>query len=157
MPIAITLLLGAFITKLIDFFKFVTNGDFNGVITQLVVWVSGVVGVTLVAQTDFAVGVEVGDLNLTQLNGWSLLFVGLMASSIFSVVNDVRNAIDNTGSAVTPPLLGTNTSGSATATTGNDPYPLTTSDGKRYKIVKQPTESGEMIDQRIYCPDDIPH
>lgn len=109
MPIAITVLLGAFITKLIDFFKFVTNGDVNGIVTQLAVWASGVIGVTLVAQTDFASGVAIGDLNLTQLNGWSLLFVGLMASSIFSVANDFRNAFDNTGSAVTPPLLGTST------------------------------------------------
>ncbi len=106
MPIAITVLLGAFITKLIDFLKFVTNKDVNGAVTQLTVWLAGVVGVTLVAQTDFASGVEIGDLNLAELNWWSLVFVGLMASSIFSVVNDVRNAVDNTGSAVTPSLLG---------------------------------------------------
>ena len=97
--------LGALIWKFADFLKLVSTKDWSAAITQLAVWGSGVAGVALVAQTDFASAVPVGEFTLATLNGWSLLVAGLSLSSTASVGYDVKRAIDSSDSAKMPNLL----------------------------------------------------
>ena len=95
----------ALIKKLIDFLRYASAGDVNGVVTQLVTWGGGVGAVLLVAQTDWASGIDVGNMTLATLNVWSLLFVGLTLSSGAGVVHDVTKAVDGSDSAVLPKLV----------------------------------------------------
>lgn len=94
--------------KLVDFVKFVRARDTNGIVTQLAVWVAGVVVVFLLAATDFADGIAIGDKALGSMNAASLLFIGLgFVGSSASVIYDFKRARDNTDTAATPMLVPT--------------------------------------------------
>jgi hypothetical protein len=99
------LALSALVWKLVDWLKMVRQGKWNGVWTQAIVWGAGIVGVFLAAQTDYASGISIGDKTLTQLNGWSKVFVGLQFASLTSVGFDTKKALDASDSAKMPPLL----------------------------------------------------
>jgi hypothetical protein len=90
---------------IINFLKAVTNQQWSSAITHIVVWAAGVLVVFLAANTDFAEGISVGDQLLSQLNGWSLLFVGLTISSLAAFSNEVKQALDNHDSAAKPSLV----------------------------------------------------
>jgi hypothetical protein len=96
--------MGALIAKIVDFAKFVRAKEWNGVVTQAASWVAGVLVVLLVAQTDFA-SFEVNNIVLGEMNLASQVFLGLIATSVISVVYDFRKAIDPSDSARTPSLL----------------------------------------------------
>lgn len=98
------LVLGALVLKFTDFLKLVHAKDWNAVITQLVAWGSGVAGAALIAQTDFAGAVPIGEFTLATLNGWSLIVAGLSLASTASVGYDVKRALDSSDSAKMPPL-----------------------------------------------------
>lgn len=83
----------------INFLKAVRVKDTNNALTQIIVWVAGVLVVLLAAQTDFAAGINVGDHALTTLNIWSLIFVGLTIASLASFGVEVKKALDNTDSS----------------------------------------------------------
>lgn len=93
------------IYKIVDFIRYVRAADINGVITQLAVWIAGVLVVFLVAQTNWASGVGVGDMNLANINAWSLLFYGLSVGSGASFIKDTLKSVDNTNSSQIPTLL----------------------------------------------------
>lgn len=96
----------ALILKLIDFARYARAGDMNGVITQAVTWVAGIVVFLLVAQTAWADGIEIGDRPLSKLGFWSLVFAGLTIASTASVVKDIGyKALDNHNSTAIPTLL----------------------------------------------------
>lgn len=95
----------AFAWKLVDFIKYLSNKDTNGAITQLAVWGSGVIAVFLLASTDFAAGISVGDLPVSSLNWASLVLVGLSVGSSGSVAFDFKKALDREDSAKTESLL----------------------------------------------------
>jgi hypothetical protein len=99
--------MAALILKLIDFLRYLRAADVNGICTQLAVWVAGVVVVLLVAQTDWADGIAVGDQNLHTLSFWSLVFFGLSVGSGASFAKDISKAVDNTNSAAIPTLVPT--------------------------------------------------
>lgn len=90
---------------IINFLKAVRNKDTNASITQVIVWVAGVAVVFLAAQTDFADGIVIGDQLLTQLNAWSLLFIGLTIASLASFGVEIKKALDGSDSAATKPLI----------------------------------------------------
>ena len=94
----------ALAVKIVDFVKYISNRDTNGIITQLAVWVSGVVVVFLLAATDFADGVEVAGMTLDSLNVWSQVLLGLTLGSTGSFAYDFKKSLDNTDSAVMPTL-----------------------------------------------------
>lgn len=96
----------ALVKKFIDFLRYATSRDTNAVITQLTAWVSGVGGLFLAAQTEWANGIEVGGQSLHNLSGWSLVFVGLTVASTASVVTDTLKSVDNHTDARIPPLTG---------------------------------------------------
>lgn len=98
----------ALLWKLVDVLKACTNwkaGGKNTVVTQLIVWVGGVVVVFLFAQTDWAGSIQIGDAHLGALNIWSQLAVGLSLGSVTSVAFDAKKAVDPSDSARTPELL----------------------------------------------------
>lgn len=97
--------MAALTLKLVDFLRYLKSADLNGVFTQLAAWIAGVAVVILVAQTDWADGIGVGDMNLATLNIWSLIFYGLAAGSGASVVKDTLKSIDNTNSIAIPTLV----------------------------------------------------
>lgn len=99
--------MAALTLKIIDFLRYVRAADINGIVTQAAAWFAGVVVVLLVARTDWADGVSVGDMSLGTLGFWSLVFYGLAAGSSASAVKDTLKAVDNTNSAALPTLVPT--------------------------------------------------
>lgn len=92
------------IIAIINLITYVKNGDTNGVVTTLSVWVAGVVVVLLVGATDFADTIVVADRPLGDYNFWSLLFIGLTISAMAQFANEIKKAIDNSDSASKPEL-----------------------------------------------------
>lgn len=99
--------MAALTLKVIDFLRYCRAADVNGVTTQLASWIAGIVVVLLVAQTDWASGIAIGDMNLGTLGFWSLVFYGLSAGSAASFAKDALKAVDNTNSAAIPTLIPT--------------------------------------------------
>jgi hypothetical protein len=97
----------ALIVKVIDFLRYARAGDLNGVGTQVCTWVSGVVVLLLVSQTEWAARMDIGGFPLSRLGFWSQVFYGLSAASVASVAKDTLKAVDNTNSAQIPTLLPT--------------------------------------------------
>lgn len=95
----------ALIVKVIDFLRYARNRDANGVLTQLITWAAGVVSLLLVAQTDWAATVAIGDRALSQLGFWSIFFAGLTAGSGASLLKDTLKSVDNHNSSKIPTLL----------------------------------------------------
>lgn len=85
----------ALIKKFNDWIKQVVNRDVNGAVTQVLVWIVGVAGVWIAAQTDFASGIQIGDKNLSTLNFGSIVFVGLFIASTASLFHDYLQAKDD--------------------------------------------------------------
>ena len=79
----------ALVKKVIDFLKYVTNKDKNGVITTLAAWLGGVVVILLFAASDFASGINIGDTTLGALNVASLVIVGMSIGASAGVAADV--------------------------------------------------------------------
>lgn len=105
MPFVPLAAMGALIFTAVNFLKFLTSKNWSAVITQLVSWAAGVAVLALVASTDFAEGIAIGDTSLAKLGGSSLFFVGLMASSIFGFAKVALQAVDGHDSAVQAPLV----------------------------------------------------
>lgn len=97
----------ALIVKVIDFLRYAKNRDINGVLTQAITWVAGVVVLVLAAQTTWAHIIAVSGVPLNRLGFWSLVFAGLTVSSGASLVKDTLKAVDNSNSARIPTLLPT--------------------------------------------------
>lgn len=95
----------ALVAKLVDFLRYGKAKDWNGVLTQAIVWVAGIVVVFLVAQTPWAAAIPFGSVALSKLGAWSLVFVGMSLSSVSSVGKDALKAVDNSNSAAIPTLL----------------------------------------------------
>lgn len=106
MKFTIVPLLGSLVFTFVNFLRYLKGGDMNGVVTQIIAWAAGVGAVMLVAQTQFASSVPITNTyTLATLSGWSLFFVGLMATSLFSTVNEVLKAVDNTQTQAKPNLI----------------------------------------------------
>lgn len=99
------LAMATLVKAIIDFIKYVRVRDTNGVATSLAAWVAGVIVVLLVAQTDFAGGIEIADRALGDYNTWSLVFLGLTISTIAQFGVEIIKAADNSDSAAKPDLV----------------------------------------------------
>lgn len=95
----------ALVVSLINFLKYVRAGDVNGALTQLSVWVAGVLAVFLVAQTDYAPGIEMGGRPLNTLNIASLVFIGLQIGGMASLAVEYKKAFDDDDNATKPDLF----------------------------------------------------
>jgi hypothetical protein len=104
MDIAPIALIGALIYTLINLVRYVLGGDFNGAITIVTGFVIGIVVVMLVSQASITNGFTFNGQTLSDLDLWSKIIIGLLATSLFSVVNDLKKAFDGTDSARVPSL-----------------------------------------------------
>jgi hypothetical protein len=103
--IAALALLGTFISKLIDFLKYLSAKDVNAVVTQLCVWAGGIGGVILVGASELGDKVGFEGITLQSANGPTKIFFGMMVMSLMSKVYDFQKAHDNAQSAATPSLI----------------------------------------------------
>lgn len=99
------LMMVSLVIAIINLIKFLRAGDWDGVVTTVSVWLAGVIVVLLVAQTDFADGIPVGNHTLATLNFWSLVFLGLTIGGTAIFGNEIKKALDGGDSAKKPPLL----------------------------------------------------
>jgi hypothetical protein len=97
--------LAALVYVLFTTLKYAIAGDFKSVLSQVVVWVSGVAVVALFAHSDWASDVVVGTQTLNHLNFFSQIIVGAVVGSAASVGHTAIKALDNTQSAEVPKLL----------------------------------------------------
>lgn len=95
----------ALVYTVIQFLQMLRHKDTNGWFTQLVVWLAGVGVLLLVAETDFAGGISIGDHTLDTLNFASKVFVGLTIGASASLVKEGFKAFDNSDTQKKPPLL----------------------------------------------------
>lgn len=87
--------------------KGVKAGDTNLIVSTISAWVIGIGVVLLLAETDFASGIELGDTGhtLDNVNTFSLILVGLVFASTAQVIYDGIKALDNSQSAAKPSLI----------------------------------------------------
>lgn len=83
--------LATLVKDFVNFLKYLSNRDGNALLTQLTVWVGGVLAVVIAAKTTFASGIPIGDKNLDVLNFWDQLFVGLLISGLATTVYKAVN------------------------------------------------------------------
>lgn len=102
-PIALAITI---IIKFIDTFRYATAKDWRQVGTQVFVWFIAILVILLLAATDFADTVGVGDYTLAELNAWSIVFWALGIGSGASFGVDIKKAIDGSDSAKVPPMGG---------------------------------------------------
>jgi hypothetical protein len=81
----------ALVKKVIDFTKYLTNRDINGIVTTASAWLAGVVAVVLYAQTDFASQIDIGG-SLAKMNAYSLIAIGLSVGSGAGLAADYLSA-----------------------------------------------------------------
>lgn len=111
--ISVALVLGALILKGTDFFKYLVAAfrrdsakeGFNGLVTLMVTAVAGVVVVFVFKGTQWAAEITIGKMALADLNFWSSIVLGVVASSFGSVLYDYKKAIDNKDTARCPRLV----------------------------------------------------
>lgn len=89
-----------------NFLKHVTNQEWNGVITQLVIWASGAGVVLLFGMTTFAEGISIGEHTLAGLSVVDKIVFGMTGlGSTTQVVYDFKKAVDHSDTAVQSKLL----------------------------------------------------
>lgn len=97
--LAVLAVFSPIVYKLVDFLKLALNGERTPAVTQLVVWLGGIGIAFLVVHSNFSEN-SIGDLNAA-----ATILAGLSIGSVGSVINDFKQARDNTDSAVKPPLI----------------------------------------------------
>lgn len=107
MEFVLALALPVLVWKFTDFLKAVRNSDWNAVVTQLITWLAALGALGVVAATSFGDTIPVPgtDLMVGSLGFMECVLVAITAGSGASAAYDVKKALDNTDSAVTPPLV----------------------------------------------------
>lgn len=96
----------ALIWKAVDFVRYLRARDIDSALTQAVVWVVGVLVAFLLAGTNWAGSIVIGDVQVGDMTWQSLVLIGLSLGSSASALVDFKKAVDNTDSAAvgTPPV-----------------------------------------------------
>ena len=90
------------IWKVVDFARFIRAKDVDSALVQVVVWVVGVAVTFLLAGTNWADAIVLGDVGIGNMTWQSLLLVGLSLGSSASALVDFKRAFDNSDSAAVP-------------------------------------------------------
>jgi hypothetical protein len=109
---------GLVVYTLLNFFKFLLNGDWNQALTLIVGWLVGIAALWLFGATVWGGLVSVGEHTLDDLSFWDKVVAGLAVVSSASFGYDLKRAFDRSDSASTPALLG-----KLTGKTGSPPVP----------------------------------
>lgn len=93
----------------VNLLRYAKAQDWNGVVTILTVWASGVGALLLFAQSAWAESITfgplTGDQTLANMNFASLVIVGLQVGSTASAAVEFKKAFDGSDSAAKPPLV----------------------------------------------------
>lgn len=97
----------AIVMSLVNLLKHIRAKDWNSVTTQLVSWGAGLLVAWMLAESDFAESVKLGDTGFTlgNVNGFSLVLFGLTFGAAANVLTDGLKAIDGNDSQKKPPLI----------------------------------------------------
>lgn len=92
----------------VDILRNARGKDWNSVITQLVSWGVGIGVAVLLAGSDFADAIKLGDTGVTlgSANTFSVVLFGMFFGATANKLVDTLKAIDNTDSQKKPPLVG---------------------------------------------------
>lgn len=101
--IPIAVLIG-FIISVVNLLLYVRGKNWDGASKIGIVWVAGVLGVLLFAESDYASAIVIGDLALDTANLWSKIVIGLWLGGSATVVVEFKKAFDNGDSAAKPNL-----------------------------------------------------
>lgn len=104
MEIVPVLFMIAFVKKVVDLLKYGTNGDWNGVVTQLVAWGAGIAIAFLTANSDFGANTQVNEMALSTLNGWTVVLAGIGLASSAGFGWDTLKSLDNKDTSAMPTL-----------------------------------------------------
>ena len=104
MPFVPIAVLAALVVKFTDLSKRVTSGDYKGAATILFAWAAGIAALFLGGATVWAKGkgLDIGDIQLADLNAASKVFAGSAIGSAGSLAFDFKKARDNTDTALEP-------------------------------------------------------
>lgn len=95
----------ALVTALVNCAKYVKNGDTNGWLTQVLVWIAGIAVVLLLRESDFAGTFTLGTMTLDHANTATAILAGLGLGSTAMLTNDLKKAVDRSDSAAKPDLV----------------------------------------------------
>lgn len=105
MQVVVPILLAATVFAVTNWLKQITAKDWNAVITQIIVWGVGCIGVWAAAQTTLFGDWAPFSVPLKLLKTADLIFIGLNIGSFGTGFNEFKKAKDETDSARTPHLL----------------------------------------------------
>lgn len=98
-------LLGALIFTLTNFVKSVRGQEWNAALTQLTAFGVGIVVIFMGSAAHITGRLVINGQKLNDMDFWSKAFIGLLATSLFSVVDVTHAAFDGTRSSAKPNLL----------------------------------------------------
>jgi hypothetical protein len=96
---------GTLVFTFVNFLTYLFSKNWNGVLTQAIAWAAGVAGIFIASATQYAGQVRFGSHALSGMDPGTKIFLGLIATSILSTVNEIKKAIDAKDSAEKVPLL----------------------------------------------------
>jgi hypothetical protein len=105
--IVLPALVATFIATVVNFIKYVRAADYNGMLTQLVVWAVGIAAVTFAAHSDLLSSwvITGTDIALGATNWVTQFLLGLALSSSASQLREFQKAFDRTDTAAKPELM----------------------------------------------------
>lgn len=94
--------------KIIEAIKYLRARDWNGLVTLLAVMVAGVIVLLIAASAKVTETLVLPGTShaLGDLDTMSVVFLGLVLTSLTSTIYDFKKAIDNGDNAKQPPMLG---------------------------------------------------
>lgn len=107
-PVTAIALLVAALYAAQNLLRFLKAKDWNGTVGILIAAITGIGVVVLAAHSDATAALHLIDKGpaLGNLDGGSQILLGISVGSAGTVLADLRKAIDNTGSAEKPPIVG---------------------------------------------------
>lgn len=98
--------LAALAYKVTSLLKYATSGQVRSAVTTVVPWAAGFLVLLVGAQADATAAIMLPGLRepLGQLDVWSLMLAGTTIGAVGSAGYDLKSAVDNTDTAVEPPL-----------------------------------------------------
>lgn len=95
------------VAVIVDVIRSARNGQWNGVVTPVVAFISGVVVSLLLANSDFASSIAIGETGITlgDANASSIVLFGFALGSSAAKIVDLLKAIDGSDSQRRPSLV----------------------------------------------------
>ena len=88
MEVALLATVVALIKKIVEVFKYLTNGDVNGVATQVFTWAAGVGVLWVASEATLFQTIAVNGVALGALNFGAIVLIGMSVASVASVAHD---------------------------------------------------------------------